>query len=126
MARVFAYQIRDGEKLCRLRAVLLRRGIEYRPVSYEEYGHPVGYLCGREGFAPGEAYTGPEFREEMLLLEGLSSRQLSELLDELRAARAGVALKAVVTDTNVAWTSAALHAAILLEHRSMQALQERK
>ena len=124
MARAFVYHIRDGEKLRRLRAVLLRRGIDYRPVSREEYGHPVGYLCGREGFAPRETYTGPEFREEMLLLEGLSYGQLSELLDELRAARATVALKAVVTDTNAAWTSAALYTAVWEEHRSMQALRK--
>lgn len=122
MAKVFLYNIQE-EKRGRLLAVLRRRGIPCREPAYREYGHPLGYLCGREGFAPAPDYTGPDFSDEMLLLEGLSSHQLSALLDELRSQGAAVALKAIVTDTNAAWSSALLHAAILEEHRAMQALQ---
>lgn len=124
MASIFLYNIKDAEKLNRIRAVALRRGVRLRAVNYEEYGHPLGWLCGREGFAPAESYTAADFTDEMLVLEGLSGRALSELLDALRTARAQVALKAVVTDTNAAWSSAALHAAVLEEHNTMQRLRE--
>ena len=126
MAKILVYNVPEGEKLKRIRAISLRRGIECRHVAYPEYGHPLGYLCAREGYAPAPVYTGPDFAEEMLLLEGMSSVQLSDLLDELRAAGAAVALKAVLTDTNAAWSSVLLHAAIRQEHRTMQALKDKK
>lgn len=124
MAKAFLYNIQSPEKLGRLKAALLKNGVKWRAVAYEEYGHPVGYLCGYEGFAPVEKYSGPGFSDELLLMEGLSSKQLNALLDELRAMRAAVALKAVVTETNAAWSSAALHAAILEEHNAMRKLRK--
>ena len=126
MARVFVYNIPEGEKLRRIRAALLRRGISCRRVDYADYGHPLGFLCGRPGFDPAPRYTGPDFTDEMLLLEGLSGPALSELLDELRLSGGAVALKAVLTDTNAAWSSVLLHAAILREHETMGALRRRK
>lgn len=126
MAEVLFYNIKNPEKLRRLRTVLLRQGIAGRAVRYEEYGHPIGYLTGYEGFAPAGPYTGEDFTDEMLLLDGFASGELSRFLDALRAARAAVALKAVVTEHNAPWTSAELHAAVKEEHETMRELRERK
>ena len=125
MPEVLLYNINDPEKLRRLRTVLLRQGIAARAVAYEDYGHPVGFLTGYEGFAPAAPYTGEDFTDEMLLLDGFSSGGLSAFLDALRAARATVALKAVVTEHNAAWSSAELHAAVKEEHETMRELRER-
>ncbi len=126
MPEVLLYNLNDPDKLRRLRSVLLRQGIGARAVRYEEYGHPIGFLTGYEGFEAGAPYTGEDFSDEMLLLDGFSSRELSALLDALRAARATVALKAVVTEHNAAWNSAQLHAAVKEEHETMRELRERK
>ena len=54
MALVLLYNIPAGDKLRRIRVVLTRLGIPSRQVDPAEYGHPVGYLAGLEGFGPGE------------------------------------------------------------------------
>ena len=119
MAEVFLYNI-SPEKLKKIRVTLLRLGISGRTVSYGEYGHPIGYLAGMDGFTPAEEYTGEDFSSEMMVMSGLSSRQFSGLLDSLRAARAVVPLKAVVNENNAQWNSAELHKALRTEHDTMQ------
>ena len=58
----------------------------------------------------------------MLVMSGLSSRQFNGLLDALRASRAVVALKAVVTENNAGWDSVALYKALREEHDTMREL----
>ena len=118
MAQVFLYNITDPQKASRIRAALFRRGISGRAVKREEYAHPVGYLAGRPGFAPGTGASS-DFSDEMLLLDDLSREQFIGLLDDLRAAGAAVDLKAVVTETNAAWNSSQLHATLKIEHESL-------
>ena len=125
MAQVLLYNI-SGEKLRRIRVALLRLGIAQRAVSYGEYAHPIGYLAGLEGYAAAPPHTGEEIGEEMLIMAGLTSRQFSALLDTLRASRATVALKAVVTETNAAWDSVTLYKALREEQQTLRELRERK
>ena len=119
MSQVFLYNITDPGKAGRIRAALARLGIPGRTVERAEFSHPIGYLSGRPGFAPGTG-EGSDFDEEMLLLDGLSKRDFSALLDELRASGATVALKAIVTETNAGWTSSQLHAALKMEHEALR------
>ena len=122
MALVLLYNIPEGEKLRRIRVALLRQGIASRAVTYPEYGHPLGFLAGLEGFAPGEEHHGEDFAAEMLVMSGLPSPQMSALVDSLRASRATVALKAVVTETNARWDSLTLYRALQEEHDTMREL----
>ena len=126
MAQVLLYNINDAEKLRRIRVVLLRLGIRERTVRYEEYAHPLGYLAGAEGYTAALPHTGEEIGEEMMVMAGLNSRQFSARLDTLRASRAVVSLKAVLTETNAAWDSIALYKALREERSTMRELQERK
>ncbi len=118
MAQIFLYNITDPVKAGRIRTATARRGIYARVVARSEFSHPIGYLTGRPGFAPGTGEDS-DFDEEMLLLDSLSQKELSGLLDDLRAAGATVALKAVVTDTNAGWNSSQLHAALKMEHAAL-------
>lgn len=62
MAVVLLYNI-GGEKLRKIRTALLRLGLSGRTVSSEEYGHPIGFLAGLEGFGhpkTAEVRTSPE------------------------------------------------------------------
>lgn len=56
----------------------------------------------------------------MLVLCGLSGPQLDALLSSLRRSRVVVALKAVVTEDNAAWSSLQLHDELCQEHEAMK------
>ena len=56
----------------------------------------------------------------MLVLCGLSGSQLDALLSSLRRSRVVVALKAVVTEDNAAWSSLQLHDELRQEHEAMK------
>ena len=119
MAKILLYNI-TGEKLMKLRIAALCLGLEAVKVPAEDFAHPLGYLLGVEGFGPAEESAA--FSEEMLVMETLSS----PLLDAMRSAGATVALKAVVTEQNLAWSSAALCRELGREHEAMRAYAQKK
>ena len=119
MAQVLLYNL-PPEKLRRVRVALTRLGLRGRTVTHAEYGHPIGFLAGLEGFESAEEYTLDGFSSEMMVMCDLSAKQFSSLLDMLRASRAVVPLKAVVTETNASWNSVELHDALRNEHDTMQ------
>ena len=118
MGKVLLYNVGDTEKRMKIKLCLFRQGLTCVDVPAESFGHPLGYLLGLEGFAPGE--TGEPFTEEMLIMHGLSGQQFSALLDSLRQQGVPVALKAVVTDSNVHWSSSRLHRELAAEHAAMR------
>ena len=124
MAQVLLYNIADREKLVKIKLTLLRLGVACREVAPEEFAHPLGWLLGREGYAP-SAVAPETFTDEMLVMEGLQGPTFSAFLDGLRTAAAQVALKAVATEHNVDWSSAQLHRALLAEHQAMSRLKPR-
>ena len=119
MSKVLLYNI-TGEKLMKIRIAALRLGLEVIEVPPEGFSHPLGYLLGLDGFGPAERCE--TFSGEMLVMETLSS----PLLDALRSAGAPVALKAVVTEQNRAWSSAALFLELGREHEAMRAYSSKK
>ena len=92
---LLAYQI-DPKKLGKMQIVCLRLGIRVQAVDPADF--------------PGEMLVMAHFRPG--LLEGM--------LQGWRAAHIPpVALKAMLTDTNAAWTAPALYAEIAKEHAAM-------
>ena len=119
MATVLLYNFTDPERRGRVRFCLFRLGLSCVEVPPERQGDPLGLLLGLPGYAPGEAVE--PFSGEMLVMHALSREQFGSLLEELRRSRVPVALKAVVTDTNIAWSSAQLHRELAAEHAAMAA-----
>jgi len=119
MARILLYNIR-GEKLEKIRTAAALLGITPVEVSEEAHTHPIGYLMGYEGFAPSD--TAEHFDDEMLVMEAL----FSPLLDYMRKSGAAVALKAVVTEQNRAWSGAALCRELQREHEAMRSYAAKK
>ncbi len=119
MALVLLYNISDDTKRQKIALAAWKLGIDARRVAPADFAHPIGYLLGLEGFSPSEEAE-PPFDAEMLLMQGLSSAQFSAFLDALRRSRATVALKAVATKHNVAWSSAALCHELQQEHEAMR------
>lgn len=119
MARILLYNIR-GEKLEKIRTAAALLGITPVEVPEEAHTHPIGYLMGYEGFAPSD--TAEHFDDEMLVMEAL----FSPLLDYMRKSGAAVALKAVVTEQNRAWSGAALCRELQREHEAMRSYAAKK
>lgn len=120
MKRVFLYNITDSEKLEKIRRAALWLGLVPVTVPPADFGQPLGVLLGEAGFAPAEETE--SFADEMLVMEELSS----PLLDTLRREGAPVALKAVVTEQNRHWSSAALCRELRREHEAMRAQAMKK
>ena len=118
MALVLLYNIPD-EKRQKIGFAAWKLGITVRSVAPEDFSHPLGYLLGLEGFSPTDA-SAEGFSEEMLVMHQLSSPQFSGFLDALRRSRVPVALKAVATEHNVSWSSAALCGELRQEHEAMR------
>ena len=119
MARLLLYNI-HGEKLAKIRTAAALLGITPIVVPEDAHSHPVGYLLGYEGFAPSDAAE--SFASEMLVMEAL----FSPLLDYMRKSGATVALKAVVTEQNRAWSGAALCRELQREHEAMRSFAAKK
>ena len=117
MGTVLLYNITNPQKRLAILLQLHRLGLRAREVAVEEQGRPLGALLELPGFGAGE--DAERFTDEMLVLHALSGAQFNALLDALRRGKTPVALKAVVTEHNVAWSSAKLHREIAAEHRAM-------
>ena len=118
MASVLLYNL-GGEKGSRLRLLCMRLRVRIQEVSPAEQGETLAALTGREARAntPCDA----PFDGEMLVFVDFDNGLLNRFLTEARKARCVVALKAVLTPTNMQWTSAKLHEEIGKEHAAMQA-----
>ena len=125
MASVLLYNIRQKEKLGKIKFILFKLGIALREVSPEEFNASVGSLLGLDGLSEPQEDACEPFTDEMLVMYGLSSGQFNALLSALRQNRVPVALKAVVTETNACWSSARLHRELNAEHAAMSGLRPR-
>lgn len=119
MALVLLYNINDEVKRLKIGYAARKLGFPVRCVAPEEFSQPVGYLLRLDGFSPSDA-PAEAFEAEMLLMHGLSSAQFSGFLEALRQGRTPVALKAVVTEHNVNWSSAVLCRELQKEHEAMK------
>ena len=109
---LLAYQI-DPKKLGKMQIVCLLLGILVKAID-----QTIGALAGvlpREPDAPAAPLPG-----EMLVMAHFRPGLLEGMLQGWRAAHIPpVALKAMLTDPNAAWTAPALYAEIAKEHAAM-------
>lgn len=99
----------SAERLSRIRLIAGRYGIRLRTVRKTEYGLPLEALLGlaEPPESPAEAV---DFEDEMLVMAGFPGHLTHSFLNAFRQYRLPpVRLKAMLTDTNRAWTSAQLH-----------------
>ena len=78
-----------------------KNGIEAKQVSQADFSQKLASLLD---LLPREnALCLSPFKEEMLIMAGLSGDEMDAFLSDLRQASATVALKAVVTPYNLGW-----------------------
>lgn len=86
-----------------------RFGARFKPLSPADLGQTVGFLTGLPGHTPAADAEAPPLDEELLLLHRFKNSRIDYFLTALRNAGVPkIGLKAVVTETNAAWTLAAL------------------
>lgn len=120
---VLLYHLED-RKGAKIRLLCIKRKIRCIFVKQEQYLAPVGSFVGAvEGNSL--TYTGKGFAEEMMVLAGFTSEQLSAFLNEYKNDRIPpIFLKAVLTATNQNWNAMQMHEELQREHLSMRAMAE--
>ena len=120
---VLLYNIQPAERQDALLALLDRLAMPHKIVTPADADQTPGYLLRHQGFSATATapFSGTAPQGEMLILHGLSNLRLDALLKALRTSGiAPVALKAVVTDTNIQWPLKTLYGHLLLEHMQMR------
>lgn len=110
----------DSEEEKAAKTKLLPLKFSVRTVSAEEYGIPVGILCGAdEGQDVHHTEPVPEFGK-IVVMCGVIGDDVDKILAALRKAGFGrEVLKAVLTPTNRTWSGAELYSEIYKEHLMM-------
>ncbi len=101
------------EKLCRSLSIKT----SYIKPAY--YSQSLGYLAGIQGFPRNSTqHNEPGFESEMLVFSGMDSELTDRFLKAFKEADlTPIALKAVVTPTNIFWTPVMLYQELKKEHR---------
>ncbi|MCC8050489.1 MAG: DUF3783 domain-containing protein [Clostridiales bacterium] len=144
---VLYYSPNKDAKTRKVKSVLVRLGIRIKNISEEQFGAQVGTLAGvmestgklsddaslselagkrSDGIENSEASDAEilTIPEEVLVLCNFTEAGLDRLLRELRKSNASVALKAVLTETNCAWSFYELYQEVRMEHESMSRRKE--
>ena len=120
---ILLYEI-DPQKESRLKLLCLALKIKVRQVKKEEYQETLAALCGMEPLL-GALYSGFELGEEMLVMANFPTRLLDTFLQKYRRKKlAPIALKAVLTETNLRWDSLQLHEELKREHEAMHGVEK--
>jgi hypothetical protein len=118
---VLLYNLDNTDKGRKVKFTLIRLGIRIKNISKEQYNQAVGALAGmKEHTLVDEDYTGEGFEEEMIVMKGLSSSRIDQMLLQFRKNDISkINLKAIITPSNQTWNSIQLYEEIKKEHEEM-------
>lgn len=120
MTEVWMYNI-EGAKAIKIKNLCRKLYIAFREVPREDFGVKISALLGMSDDR--QAKPGSDFEEEMLFLSDFQGAMLDIFLTQLRRQKAGVALKAVRTESNVEFTSYELYKEISAERKALSQRQ---
>lgn len=109
----------DTEKGRKIKALCLTLKLRARSVAQEDFSQPLDSVLG---LVPRQESSQEEerFSDELLVMAGLSSRQMNQLLQGFRRKKIPpVELKAVLTAANGGWNAFQLCRELRLEHQAM-------
>ena len=103
---ILTFNLTDA-RLSKLRFLCMKLGLAVKPVPAEDCCQPISALCGLSD--PADAAPAEAFSEEMLVFCHMDNAAVNRFLQTAKQMRfAPVALKAILTTTNAAWTPAQL------------------
>ena len=97
-----------------LKNTLTMMNIECIFVNKKDYEKPLSNLLGLNSIVTSNNNT--DFDDEMLIMYDFSDEQLDALLALLKINNIKIALKAIVTETNINWNSLQIHNELIKEH----------
>ena len=123
---VLLYGFRDPKRRGQITAWLKEAGIRSVEVAPTAYRQALGAVLGLPGFeTPAALLPDPELREEMLVMFALPDP--GAFLRFFREAKlAPVALKAMITPTNIHWNGLELYEALKAEHAQFLAAKGKR
>lgn len=116
MSTILIYNL-PPEKDAKVKMLCRKFGFDSRTVEKSEYGCTLGYLLGSS--QDKVVKNGEDFDEEMLYIADLRGGMLNLFLDQLRRKRLSVPLKAIETQTNVAFSSTELYHELCAEREAI-------
>ena len=103
---ILTFNLNDA-RLSKLRFLCMKLGLLVKPIPAADFCQPISALCGLSEAA--ESAPAEAFPEEMLIFCHMDNAQVNRFLQTAKQMRfAPVALKAILTPTNAAWTPAQL------------------
>lgn len=109
----------DSEKGRKIKALCLTLRLRARSVAPEDFGRTLTSVLAPEN-AREPAQEGRPFSDELLVMAGLTSRQMNDLLQGFRRKKIPpVELKAVLTPTNSQWNAFQLREELARERQAM-------
>ena len=110
----------DKDRRNKLTRALLPLRIRLKEISKEDYGKPIGFFAGIKELDPEElAWNGEELSSELLVMAGLSSQRVDQVLRAIRKSGLSIPYKAVLTASNQGWNGWELFQEIKKEHQQM-------
>lgn len=109
----------DTEKGRKIKTLCLTLKLRARSVGPEEFSQPLDAVLG---LSPRQekGEEGENFSQELLVMAGLTSHQMNQLLQGMRRKKIPpVELKAVLTASNGSWNAYQLYQELSLEHEAM-------
>lgn len=101
-------------------------GYRIRHVEKQEYAITIEELLDKSEESKENLCESGGFMDEMLVIGADTEDRLDKALFLMRQEKVSVPLKAVITPTNLSWTSLALHDEIAEEHEYMTNQQKGK
>ena len=120
MGRVLLYNFTEETRRKKVKAELFRMGLPSEEIPPSAQAHVLGYLLKAEDCTPAPEPPENPFREEMIVMYGLTPRQFHGFLDGLKRQGVRVPLKAVVTEHNIRWSSLQLRDELMKEAEAVQ------
>ena len=93
----------NESRLAKLRFLCMKLGVLVKDVPAADFDQPIGALCGLS--EPAEATPAEPFADEMIVFCHMDNAVVNRFLQTAKQMHfAPVALKAILTPTNAAWT----------------------
>jgi len=100
-----------------LKQTLNMMNIQCFNIASKDYNKPLSTLLGLSNSLIQD--NDIDFKDEMMIMYDFSEEQLDALLSLLRMNQIKIALKAIVTEYNINWTSLQIRNELLQEHAAM-------
>lgn len=109
----------DNEKGRKIKTLCLTLKLRARSVAPEDFGKTLNQVLGLDTTQE-PAQEAQSFSDELMVMAGLSSRQMNDLLQGFRRKKIpSVDLKAVLTATNGSWNAFQLREELARERQAM-------